>query len=160
QAPEELEIELSKVEEFVSDSIQNKINWKRIRILGGEPTLHSQFEKILYSLINYKLFSPSTRLEIVTNGFGNVVKRKLMGIPPFFHIENSHKNSTIQQEFIPFNLAPQDDNLFKDVDYRNGCSNLTECGMALTPLGYYPCSLAGGIDRILGKDLGIQRLPV
>ena len=83
-----------------------------------------------------------------------------MKVPPFFHIENSYKNSIIQQRFIPFNLAPKDDVKFKNADYRNGCSNLTECGIALTALGYYPCSLAGGIDRILGNKLGIESLPI
>ncbi len=160
QAPERLELELSKIEQFVADSIQNKIHWKRIRILGGEPTLHSHFEDILYSIIEYKVFFPATRLELVSNGYGEKVLRNLLKVPPLFHIENSHKHSIIQQEFIPFNLAPQDDKRFGNVDYRNGCSNLTECGMALTPLGYYPCSLAGGIDRILNKNLGIQRFPV
>ena len=31
--------------------------------------------------------------------------------------------------------------------------------MGLTPLGYYPCALAGGIDRITGESLGRQNLP-
>jgi hypothetical protein len=83
----------------------------------------------------------------------------LLKVPPFFHFENSQKNSVEQPSFYPFNMAPQDDPRFSKVDFRNGCSNITECGIGLTPLGYYPCTLAGGIDRILDKNLGLQDLP-
>jgi hypothetical protein len=31
--------------------------------------------------------------------------------------------------------------------------------MGLTPTGYYPCAVAGGIDRILGAQLGRKTLP-
>jgi hypothetical protein len=31
--------------------------------------------------------------------------------------------------------------------------------MGLTPLGYYPCAVAGGIDRITGNGFGRTELP-
>jgi hypothetical protein len=31
--------------------------------------------------------------------------------------------------------------------------------MGLTPLGYYPCAVAGGIERITGNKLGRDTLP-
>jgi hypothetical protein len=31
--------------------------------------------------------------------------------------------------------------------------------MGLTPYGYYPCAVAGSIDRIFGYDLGRKVLP-
>jgi hypothetical protein len=33
------------------------------------------------------------------------------------------------------------------------------CGIGLTPYGYYPCAVAGGIDRIVGVDRGRKSLP-
>ncbi len=31
--------------------------------------------------------------------------------------------------------------------------------MGLTPRGYYPCAIAGGIDRVLEFNLGYTQLP-
>jgi hypothetical protein len=36
---------------------------------------------------------------------------------------------------------------------------MEECGMGLTPRGYYPCAIAGGKDRVVGWDVGYQKLP-
>ena len=38
---------LEQIEKFIDDSIKNNFNWKQIRILGGEPTLHRQFFEVL-----------------------------------------------------------------------------------------------------------------
>ncbi len=39
-------------------------------------------------------------------------------------------------------------------------SSLTfSCGIGLTPYGYYPCAIAGGIDRVFGFGLGKSALP-
>lgn len=56
-------------------------------------------------------------------------------------------------------MAPCDNVAFANVDYSNGCAILEECGMGLTPLGYYPCAVAGGIDRIAKLQLGYENLP-
>jgi len=32
------------------------------------------------------------------------------------------------------------------------------CGMGVTPYSYYPCAVAGGIDRIFGFNLGRKTL--
>jgi len=159
QAPQALEISLDRIRRFVSDSIERGIEWKRVRLLGGEPTLHSRFEDILFSFAEYKKRYPRTRLELVTNGYGRQVLRKLLQVPPFFHIENSMKRSDTQTSFYSFNNAPCDRPEFRATDFTNGCSNLEKCGMGLTPLGYYPCAISGGIDRIAGWNIGQKEIP-
>jgi|GEM_PF-717758 len=159
QAPDKTHINLSQIDDFINDSISRKIYWKRIRLLGGEPTLHPDFEEILYKFSKYKLNFPRTRLEVTTNGFGRQVKRNIIRIPPFFHIENTAKTSVVQEGFYAFNMAPIDDKKYENLDFTNGCSNIEDCGIGLTPSGYYPCTLAGGIDRILGLDLGRKNIP-
>lgn len=159
QAPEKLHISLEKVKEFVDESIERKIEWKTIRILGGEPTLHPNFTEIIYMLVKYKIEYPKSRLEIVTNGYGRNTKRMITHIPPLFHIENSKKTTNIQPHFEAFNNAPQDSFFYKFSNYKNGCSNLVYCGIGLTPLGYYPCSIAGGIDRIVSWKIGRKNIP-
>jgi hypothetical protein len=88
-----------------------------------------------------------------------VVKKKLEALPAEVWVENSSKESNIQPSFGPFNDAPQDDVKYANKDYTNGCAIIEDCGMGLTPMGYYPCAVAGGIDRILKKGLGTDSMP-
>jgi len=159
QAPENSELSMDRIVDFIDESLERAIEWKRIRILGGEPTLHSQFEEILYQFSRYKSAFPRCRMEVVTNGHGRHVKRKLLQVPPFFHIENTMKESDIQPFFYSFNLAPKDNPRHRNTDFTNGCSNIVDCGIGLTPTGYYPCAIAGGIDRIAGWNLGRSSIP-
>ena len=159
QAPDGLELRLEQVREFVDESLARSISWKKIRLLGGEPTLHSEFEEVLYELGRYKFSFPTCRLEVVTNGFGRTVKRMLLRVPPFFHIENTMKESDVQPQFYAFNLAPADKKGASKIDFTNGCSNIEQCGIGLTPSGYYPCAIAGGIDRVANLNLGRASIP-
>jgi len=66
---------VEQVEKFIQESIENQAYWKRIRILGGEPSLHSRFFDIIELLLNYrKNFNPDVRLVLCTNLFGNKVR--------------------------------------------------------------------------------------
>lgn len=159
QAPEKFHIKIEKIINFVDESINLKKFWKRIRILGGEPTLHPDFLKIINELLRYKCFYPEVIIEVVTNGYGKKVNNILSQLPKEIWIENSNKESTIQPEFGPFNLAPIDEKKNMFVDYSNGCAIMRDCGMGLTPMGYYPCAIAGGIDRIIRKNIGYKYLP-
>lgn len=159
QAPEAVHIDVEMVSQFVDDSLKQERNWSRIRLLGGEPTLHPQFMIILDELLRYKTHYPETSIQLVTNGHGSKVQAILRTLPPSIYVENSSKEGTVQPSFGPFNQAPQDSVAYANVDYRNGCSIVSTCGMGLTPQGYYPCAIAGGIDRVVGLRRGRARLP-
>ncbi|MBW2251043.1 MAG: radical SAM protein [Deltaproteobacteria bacterium] len=159
QAPSLLQIELTQIQKFIDESIDKNHQWEVIRILGGEPTLHPDISYILESLINYKYnHSPDTKIQLATNGCGKKVKHILSKIPKEIDILNSSK-VTNSQFFSSFNSAPCDSFSYKFLNYSNGCKILTRCGMGLTPFGYYPCAVAGGIDRIIGSDCGRKTLP-
>ncbi|PUE64855.1 radical SAM protein [Arcobacter lacus] len=159
QAPEKLHIKVEKIINFVDESINLNKFWKRIRILGGEPTLHPDFFTIINELLRYKNFYQKVIIEVVTNGNGKKVNNIISQIPKEIWVENSNKESIIQPEFGPFNLAPIDEKKNIFVDYSNGCAIMKDCGMGLTPMGYYPCAIAGGIDRIIKKNIGYKTLP-
>jgi hypothetical protein len=159
QAPEARHISLSKIEQFVDDSIAQNRHWRRIRILGGEPTLHPEFLRILDTLIKLVEVAPGTVIEVVTNGYGARVNSILDKIPEGVEVENSAKNQNVQPGFGPFNMAPIDSWQYTFADFRNGCDIAESCGIGLTPQGYYPCAVAGGIDRVLGLDRGRQSIP-
>lgn len=159
QAPASVHLSLNDVSRFVNDSLAARRDWARIRLLGGEPTLHPEFEQVIAELLRYKEQFPTTRIQLVTNGFGQKVRAILERIPDAIETENSSKSGAMQPEFGPFNLAPQDSPAFRYADYRNGCSIMNACGIGLTPQGYYPCAVAGGIDRVRGVQRGRTSLP-
>ncbi len=159
QAPAPVHLSLNDVRRFVDDSLAARRDWARIRLLGGEPTLHPDFKSVIAELLRYKEQFPATRIQLVTNGFGQKVKSILECVPDAIEIENSSKVGTVQPEFGPFNMAPQDSLAFRYADYRNGCSIMRACGFGLTPQGYYPCAVAGGIDRVRGVKRGRSSLP-
>lgn len=159
QAREAMHMPLSTVTEFVDESIRRGKRWRRIRVLGGEPTVHPHFQEVVEELLRFRRWHPACIVEVVTNGHGPAVNRALAALPPEVMIDNSQKTSPIQPYFGPFNMAPVDDPKYRNTDFSNGCAVLRDCGMGLTPLGYYPCAVAGGIDRILGAGLGQKQLP-
>jgi hypothetical protein len=159
QAPSKGQVSLAQIDKFISESIKQSRRWKRIRILGGEPTLHPDFIEIISRLLSYKReFSPDTVIQVATNGFGVSVNEVLGRLNKEVLIENTFKSSIVNQ-FSSFNAAPRDSFMYKFADYSNGCYVINGCGMGLTPFGYYPCAVSGGIDRVLGFDLGRTSLP-
>lgn len=159
QAPEAMHISLERIQSFVDESIVRAHRWDRIRVLGGEPTLHPQFYEVMQHFLRYRTWNPNCLIEVVTNGYGEKVQAALETLPKDIWVENSRKSGQIQANFGPFNLAPCDNPLFLQADYRNGCAIMEECGMGLTPMGYYPCAISGGIDRITNWRMGYDRLP-
>lgn len=159
QAPEALHIDLDVIRQFVDESFAQGRIWARIRLLGGEPTLHPQFMAIIEELSRYQARYPAVSIQVVTNGHGQKVQTIIDSLPRTVYVENSQKNGEIQPSFGPFNLAPQDSFSYTHADYRNGCSIAETCGLGLTPQGYYPCAVAGGIDRVLGVRRGRTCLP-
>jgi|GEM_PF-599234 len=159
QAREAAHMPMEMVTRFVDDSVARQKVWRRIRVLGGEPTLHPEFERVMAELLRYKAVYPEAIVEVVSNGYGTRVQKTLAALPPEVMIDNTEKESPIQPSFGPFNMAPVDDPRYRKSAFVNGCAVLEDCGMGLTPMGYYPCAVAGGIDRILGENLGVAELP-
>jgi hypothetical protein len=158
QAPTGEQMSAAQVERFVDESLAVGQRWARIRILGGEPTLHPELDAILAALLRYRAAVPGVVLELVTHGHGERTRAVLARLPAGIAVEDTAKSSNVQP-FEGFNLAPVDDPRYARADYRNGCVIPEVCGIGLGPYGYYPCAVAAGIDRVLGLDLGRQALP-
>lgn len=159
QAPSELEMPVSTIEAFLAQSVEQKLSWERIRILGGEPTLHSRFFDIVDRLMDYqRVHNPSVRLVVGTHFHGRRVRRVLEQLPPSVIVKSTLKTSR-SNLFRPFNVAPVDRPFHRFMDFTCGCRIIEDCGLGLTPTGYYMCAVAGGIDRIFGYHLGRSNLP-
>lgn len=160
QAPDDIDISTTQVLKFIDESKSANRKWKRIRILGGEPTLHPDIEWIMGELAEYQAnHLPNIILELVTNGHGDDIQKKLLKLPSCVKITNTHKESPFGNRFENFNNAPKDDLRFTFTDYSNGCWIMQECGLGMTPYGFYQCAIAGGIDRVIGYDIGLKHIP-
>ncbi|MBA7510228.1 GTP 3',8-cyclase [subsurface metagenome] len=159
QAPSQERMTVEQIRLFLDESIAGKIRWERIRILGGEPTLHPNLLEIIDMIRNWRLdYAPEALIELNTNGYGHRVREVLRLIPDDIIIKNSNKNCR-EQLFDSFNIAPSDKIAYQFADFRNGCYLAKMSGIGLTPYGYYPCAPAGAIDRVFGFDTGRDRLP-
>ena len=160
-APSNDRMSIEQVKKFIKENIDNNMKWEKIRAMGGEPALHPDILEILELLLEYKRnYAPDTCIEIVTNGYSEKVKNVLSKIQGEVKIANTAKKSNVNEKFFAFNLAPRDLIYYKFSDFSVGCRAMNACGMGLTPSGYYLCTMAGGIDRVFGFDIGRKKMPL
>lgn len=163
QAPIKEGMSLEQIETFVRESIELNKKWKLINLLGGEPSIHKDFLEIV-NLIVYDYIikhSSETILQVTSNGFGELVQERLSKLPEHKNLiidYNSFKDDRIVPYFSPFNDAPIDKPEAKQREYHKGCWVTAYCGIGLNQLGYYPCGVAGGIDRVFNLNLGVHSL--
>jgi hypothetical protein len=159
QAPTNEKMSVEQIAKFIEQSIKTRKRWYKIRVLGGEPTLHPDWLVILERLRKYRDgYSPYTTIELVTNGYGPVVTNRLPLIPADIEIVNTAKTTPLQPDFCTYAVAPCDLPEYQDADYATGCIIPEICGMALTRYGYYTCGAGASVDRVFGMGLGILNL--
>lgn len=163
QAPDKSKMSIEQIKSFIKESIETEKKWELINILGGEPTLHPYFntivEMLLYDYV--EIYSPKTIIQITSNGYGAFVKEKLKKIPEHDNLiidEWSFKQSLKVPYFTSFNNAPRDNVEFKNADFKKACWVTSYCGIGLNHLGYFPCSIAGAMERVMSTHFAIKNL--
>lgn len=160
QAVDARAMSVDQIAHFLDETRSSGRAWRRVRLLGGEPTLHPDLDRILAMLLDWRdMESPGTLLELVSNGHGERVTQVLARVPAGVKVKDTAKAGRHQAKFEAFNLAPIDDPLFARSDFCNGCWIAQDCGIGLNRFGWYPCAVAGGIDRVVGLGIGLPRLP-
>jgi hypothetical protein len=160
QDPTTDHMSLGQIGYFLEESRQRNIRWELIGLLGGEPTCHPEFLQVVDLVRRYRdEFSPKTEIRVVTNGHSQRTKELLARLPPDILVIDSDKHDRDQSGFFTFNVAPVDVPGYEKADFFNACPVLHLCGMGVTPYGYYPCGVAGAIDRTFGFDLGRTTIP-
>ncbi len=154
---------VEQIREFIRESIELNRKWKLINILGGEPTLHPDFLEIVNIILEEYInkFSPETILQITNNGYSKETREILEKLPKSKNIvvdRYSFKTNRKVEYFTPFNLAPVDTKEYRNSNFSTGCWVTSYCGIGLNKYGYYPCGVAGAMDRVMGYDVGIKSL--
>lgn len=157
QAPGTDRMSVGQVTAFLQESKRAGQPWSRVRITGGEPTLHPEFLPLVWH-VHGALAPSGTVVQVLTNGANEVTRQLLRELPPGVEVHDQRKTSPLQPLYRPFNMAPVDDRAYAFAQYRNGC-HIAQDAMGLTPYGYYFCPVAGAIDRVLGAGLGRASLP-
>lgn len=153
QAPTKMHMSKAQIQDFIDESKKLNLYWERISILGGEPTIHPDFHKIIEMLLNQYVdgFSHNTIIEIISNGTKPAIRAvELLPKHPKLYLDRvSTKESNKVDYFTQFNDAPIDDPAYANKDFSKGCWVCNYCGMALNMFGYFCCSVGGGIHRVM-----------
>jgi|WetSurMetagenome_2_1015567.scaffolds.fasta_scaffold307512_1 hypothetical protein len=152
-------LNLEQVRKFIRESSEKGVPWQTIGLAGGEPTLHPEFFRIIEELIAFKKSRcPEVTIAVYTNKFGDKVNDVLARVGGDIVVWDSAKKSN-KNCFQAMNLAPKDSALNRFADFSSGCWITRDCGIVLSPYGYYQCAQAAAIDRVFGFDLGRKSLP-
>ncbi len=164
QAPSSEMISLKEIRKYVEEWISLKKKWDLINVLGGEPTIHPNFEAIIQYVHEEYIgkFSSSTLLQIVSNGYSEKSRKLCEELRiKYSNVRidyGSFKTNKVVEYFSPFNDAPIDDEKYRNADFSKACWVTSYCGIGLNNHGYYACAVAGGIDRIVEKKMAIPNL--
>jgi organic radical activating enzyme len=161
QAPSKEYMSIRQIEKFLKEikPYIYKSNIKKIKLYGGEPTLHPRFGEMICLFKKFKKEFPSVNIILLTNGTGKIVKSKLRKVPKEIEILDSTKEGFEKKysSFVAFNQAPCDDKKYKNSKFENGCPVISGCGICISKAGYYVCATGYHIDRVFGMNIGIKK---
>lgn len=156
-------VTIEHVETLINDSVRLQYPWRKWALVGGEPTTHPNLCAILDRIADYRQdYKPRLIVLLATHGYGDAVQevlRQLFVQFPFLVIRDTHKCGPSQPDFVATCVAPEDiDSTWVDSHRFTGCLVSSYCGIGMNYRGFYPCAVAGAIDRIFGFHREIPSL--
>jgi hypothetical protein len=141
---------LNQVERFCEEmrTVDGYIG--RIRVLGGEPTLHPKFVEICEMLRKLKDEGHAYVIEVVTNGSK---KEKYREVKDIVKVRVSGQGDKEKHHTANLVQTPI------ELGYRGKiCSVPWHCGISLNYYGYFPCSSGAGLARLQDDMLKWQKM--
>lgn len=160
-ANKEQNMTVDQIQKFIDQSISCSYPWERIKLIGGEPTVHPQFDDMVKLLYDYKKkHNPTLDLRVTSNGTTKYTMQKLQKVNenyPEIIVENSGKENNFISGFSLIHVAPCDMYAYKNHKYK-GCWISEECGIGLNFLGFHSCSVGGSIARLFNYEIAIKNV--
>lgn len=151
---------VAQVELFVRESLELGWQWERIRVLGGEPTLHPQFREIIELVCRYRRVHPKCFVQVLSNGRGKLEHHRdwLLdrGVDP--HVEGPKTPGVTPDWFTNTRIVPVDRDPSVGTLLPCGIFGPRGCGLGLTPHGYFLDGAGAAIARVAGLDVGVMKL--
>ena len=159
----EQDITVAQIETLIADSVRLQYPWREWFLVGGEPTTHPELDAIVSRIADYRdAHNPQLHLTLATHGHGERTQRRLAELSdayPFLQFLNSHKTGPLQPDFVAPCVASVDlDPEWSATHRYEGCSVSGHCGISMNYAGFYPCAVAGAIDRIFGLNQAVLNL--
>jgi hypothetical protein len=130
--------------QFISESLQLGKQWRKIGLLGGEPTLNPHLNGILSLLGYYQQLHLETNIWMMTNGTNKQVVNRIIKKFPWLTV----LTNTDHSYHHAFYVSPTDEGLLGS---NTRCEAL-HCGVGLGPYGFTPCVLGTTMHRIFGYE--------
>ncbi|MBI5478762.1 MAG: radical SAM protein [Deltaproteobacteria bacterium] len=122
------------------------LKWQpKILIIGGEPTLHPQFEE----LVRVCAAESVHRVVVWSNGYARATKRALARISTVADVfeETFKQKGSVVHEQQDVYCAPVDLGVSRPICGQHASRT---CGISVDALGFTPCCMGGAIDGVLG----------
>lgn len=149
-APSKEHMGIDQIFRFVDESLRYKKFWRRIDIIGGEPTMYPELDELWKIIKMYVDKQRRCTVRFSTNGIGDKCEEILCSLPDWVTIRNSAKKHR-ENKFTAYNSAPVDNG----EKYVRCCSVPWRCGIALTRHGFFLCGAGASVARVFGLNVGI-----
>lgn len=120
------------------------ITINRIRVTGGEPTLHSDLPGVCDAIL--KSWKPERVIVVLTNGSNRI---KEDGLP---RVRWKRETSLSLKIHKPWTISPADLGLSGEHGTRWVCETQNGCGRGFDVHGFSGCVVIGAMGRMLGID--------
>lgn len=132
---------LAQIEHFISEMYAANAYFGRIRILGGEPTMHPKFVEIVRLLHDELVTTGHVGfLEVITNGDNPERRAEVKNLVRF---RISGESSKQARHVANLRATPA------SLGYKGKrCNQPEHCGWSLSYYGWAPCSTGAGIMRL------------
>lgn len=146
---------LDQIQHFIDEMRVTNSYLGRIRLVGGEPSMHPKIEEICKMLHSQLVETGHVgMLDVITNG-SKIDRLKAIRDTQPLKIRVSDENDKQKHHTANFVQTPA------SLGYEGKmCSAPWHCGMSLNNYGYFPCSSGAGIVRLMNDLEKWQRLTI